>query len=174
MGWSGAAWRTRLGLRWFVRGAAVLVGLANLVGVILWFVGGLYTLAGEGASLVEALPSVLVTLIAALATSQIVLRIFELPGRGLSHRYGAVVASFCLGGAGMGELLGWLFVLDGTLGAGTFADTVAEGPAILLAALVYAFLPGLVGAVFGLVFGLAEGLILGLPLAAALGALSDD
>jgi hypothetical protein len=121
-----------------VRVVAVCVGLANLVGVIVWWVGGLYTLAGEGASLGESLPSVLLTVMAALATSQIVIRIFDLPGRSFSYRYRMVVASFCLGGAIMGELLGWLFTLDGTLGAGTFADIVAEGPVILLGALMWA------------------------------------
>ncbi len=35
----GAAWTTGAALRWFVRVAAVLVGLANSVGVILWLVG---------------------------------------------------------------------------------------------------------------------------------------
>lgn len=151
-------------MRWFVRVAAVLVGLANLAGVILWFVGGLNTLAGEGASLGEALPATLVAVVAGLVTSRIVLRTFELPGRGFSHRYWVVVASFCLGGAIEGELLGWLFTLDGTLGAGTFANIVAEGPVVLLGALAWAFVPGLVGAVMGLAVGLAEGLVLALGL----------
>lgn len=85
---SGAARRT--GLRWFVRVAAVLAGLANLVGVVVWFVGGLYVLGGEGeSSLGEAIPSVIAAVLAGLLTSQIVLRAFELPGRGFWHRYGS-------------------------------------------------------------------------------------
>ncbi len=46
---SGAARTTGTGLRWFVRGAAVLVGLAGLVGVVV-FGGGLYVLGGESES----------------------------------------------------------------------------------------------------------------------------
>ena len=46
---SGAARTTRTGLSWFVRGAAVLVGLAGLVGVVV-FGGGLYVLGGESKS----------------------------------------------------------------------------------------------------------------------------
>ena len=104
-----AVWTARMRLRWLVRVAAVCVGLANVPAVILW-VGGLYVLGGEDASsLGEALPSVL----AGLATSQIVLKAFELPGRSFYYRYQVVVISACLGGVIMGGLLGWLFALDG-------------------------------------------------------------
>ncbi|MDP9479840.1 MAG: hypothetical protein M3R38_29965 [Actinomycetota bacterium] len=171
--WSGAAWTRRPGLRWFVLVAAVLGGLANLPVVILWVVGGLEVLAGAGASLGEILPSALIALIASLATSEIVLRVFELPGRSLGHRYGVVVASVCLGGVLMGAPLAVLYAIDGTLGA----DPTRSVYAILYAdpvALLGVVPVALIGAVFGLVIGLAEGLILGLPLAAALGALSDD
>ena len=74
----------------------------------------------------------------------------------------------------MGESLGWLFVLDGTLGAGTFASLLAEAPAVVLINLVWALVPGLVGAVFGLVIGLMEGLVLALPLAVAMRAPEDE
>jgi hypothetical protein len=47
---SGAAWTARPGRRWFVRGSAVLVGLASMVGVVAWWLGGLYVLDGEGES----------------------------------------------------------------------------------------------------------------------------
>jgi predicted Abi (CAAX) family protease len=123
---SGAARTTRTGLRWFVRVVAVLVGLANLSVVILWFVGGLYTLAGDGASLREALPSVLVTLIASVATSEIVLRVFELPGRSFTHRYKTVVMSMCLGGMVMGALLSVLYAIDGTMGADPSREFYAD------------------------------------------------
>jgi hypothetical protein len=175
----GAAWTTNMGPRWFVRVAAVLVGLANLVGVILWFVGGLRVLGGEStSSLQETLPAVIATIVASLATAQIAIGTFELPGRGFWHSYGVVVRSVCIGGMIEGGLLGWVFSLDGTLfpepllGSSGF---YAGHPLLLLADLARVLLgAGLVGAVIGLAVGLAEGLILGLPLAAALGALRDD
>lgn len=119
-----------------MRVAAVCVALANVPVVVLWLVGGLSVLAGEDASLGETVPSVLIAMVSGLATSQIVLRVFELPGRDFAHRYRVVVASFCIGGAVMGELLGWLFVLDGTLGAGTFATFLAEDLVVVLVNLV--------------------------------------
>ena len=101
----GATWRT--GLRWFVRAAAVIVALVNLSFVILWLVGGPYVLGGEDASsLGEALPCVLLAVIAGLVTSEIVLRVFELLGRGFLYRY-QVVISVCLGGAIEGGMLRW-------------------------------------------------------------------
>lgn len=149
---SSGATRTRTGLRWFVRVAAVLVGLANLPVVIVWVVGGLEVLAGAGASLGETLPTVLIAVIASLATSEIVLRVFELPGRSSGHRYGVVVTSVCLGGALMGAPLAVLYAIDGTLGA----DPTRSVYAILYAdplALLGAVPVALVGAVFGLVSG---------------------
>jgi hypothetical protein len=172
----GAAWTTRMRPRWFVRVAAVCVGLANLVAVILWFVGGLYILGGEDASsLGEALPSVLAAVVAGLATSQIVLRAFELPGRGFWHRYRVVVMSVCIGGAIMGGLLGWVFSVDGTLSPEPPPGVYAGDPLLLLGDVARVLLgAGLVGAVIGSAVGLAEGLVLGLPLAALVGALRDD
>jgi hypothetical protein len=166
---------TRPGLRWFVRVAATLIGLANLVGVVLWFVGGLYVLGGENASsLREALPSVTAAVLASLVTSQIVLRAFELPGRGFWHRYWVVVMSVCIGGMIEGGLLGWVFSMDGALFPEPPSGFYAEQPLLLLGDLAYGLLVGLFGAVIGLVIGLAERLVLGLPLAAVLGALRDE
>ena len=88
---SGAAWTSRPGLRWFVRGAAVLVGLACMVGMVAWWVGGLYYLGGEGgSSLLEAAPSVIAAVPAGLLTAEkIVLRAFEIcPGAATGNRYG--------------------------------------------------------------------------------------
>jgi hypothetical protein len=178
----GATWTPRPGVRWFVRVAAIVVGLANLVGVILWLVGGLYVLGGESeSSLREAVPSVTAAVVASLVTSQIVLRGFELPERGFWHRYGVVVMSVCIGGAIEGAMLAWVFSLDGTLfpeappGSPFFNP---GGPLLLLAQLAnVAWVligAGLVGAIMGVALGLAEGLVLGLPLAAVLGALRDN
>ena len=151
----------------------MLAGLANLVGVVVWFVGGLYVLGGEGeSSLQEAVPSAIAAVLAGLLTSQIVLGAFELPGRGFWHRYGVVVMSVGMGGAIEGAMLGWVLSLDGTLfpeaPPGFYEDPVAS-----LGALLYILLVGLFSGGIGFVAGLAEGLVLALPLAAALGAFSD-
>ncbi len=68
----------RLGL--FVRVAAVCAALVNLVLQIRWG-GGLGTLAGDGASIWDAVPSALLAVISGLMTAQIVLWGFDLPGR---------------------------------------------------------------------------------------------
>src|SRR3712207_5080462 len=112
----GATWRTRMGLRWFIRAAAVFVALVNLSLVILWLVGGFYVLGGEDAStLGEAVPSLLLAVIAGLVTSEIVLRVFELLWRGFLYRYQVVVISVCLGGAIEGGVLTLLYATDGTM-----------------------------------------------------------
>lgn len=172
---SGAAWTTRSGLRWFVRGAAVLVGLASMVGVVVWWVGGLYVLGGESASsLREAVPSAISAVAAGLLTAEISLRAFDLPGRGFGHRYMIVVASVCIGGAIEGAMLGWVFSLDGTLFPESApGDYAGETGRLVADTGVLLFGAGMVGAVMGLVAGLAGGLILGLPLAKLLGALSE-
>jgi hypothetical protein len=173
---SGAAWTTRPGLRWFVRGSAILVGLASMVGVVVWWIGGLYGLGGVGeSSLREAVPYVIAAVAAGLLTSEIVLRAFDLPGRDFWHRYGVVVVSVCIGGAIEGGLLGWVFSLDGTLFPEPPPGLYAGDPLGLLGDLAWALLAGgSVGAVMGLVAGLAAGLVLGVPLAKLLGALSDE
>ncbi len=173
---SGARWTRRLGLSWFVRVTAVLVALAGVVGVVVWFVGGLYVLGGESeSSWREAIPSVIAAVSAGLLTSQIVLRAFELPGRGFGQRYGVVVMSVCIGGAIEGAMLGWVFSWDGTLFPEVPPGFYAGDPLGLLGDLVLVLLgAGLVGAVMGMVAGLAAGLLLGVPLAKLLGAFSDE
>ena len=87
-----------------------------MIGVVVWDAGGLYVLGGESASsLRKAIPSVMAAVLAGLLTSQIVLRVFGLPGRGFWHRYWVVVMSVCMGGAIEGAMLAWVFSLDGTL-----------------------------------------------------------
>jgi hypothetical protein len=168
----GAALTTRPGLRWFVRGSAVLVGLAGMVGVVAWWVGGLYVLGGEGeSSLREAVPSVLAAVAAGLLTSEIVLRAFDLPGRDFGLRYGVVVVSVCVGGAIEGAMLGCVFSLDGTLFPEVPPGASAADPLGLVRVSLGS---GLVGAVFGLVVGLMVGMALGLPLARLLGAFPDE
>jgi hypothetical protein len=168
----GAALTTRPGLRWFVRGSAVLVGLAGMVGVVAWWVGGLYVLGGEDeSSLREAVPSVLAAVAAGLLTSEIVLRAFDLPGRDFGHRYGMVVVSVCIGGAIEGAMLGLVFSLDGTLFPEMPPGTFVADPLGLVGVSLGS---GLVGAVIGLVVGLAAGVVLGLPLAKLLGSLPDE
>jgi hypothetical protein len=169
MPWSGTA-LARPGLRWFVRSVAVLVGLASMVGVVAWWVGGLYVLGGEGgSSLREAVPSVIAALAAGLLTAEIVLRAFDLPGRDFGHRYVVVAFSVCIGGAIEGAMLGWVFSLDGTL----FPEAASPGAfaADPLGLLGVSLGSGVVGAVLGLAVGLAVGLVLGFPLAAVLGSL---
>jgi hypothetical protein len=100
--------------------------------------------------------------------SEIVLRAFDLPGRGFWHRYGVVLASVCVGGAIEGAMLGWVFSLDGTL----FPEmSPGSTPADPLGMLGVSLGSGVVGAVLGLVVGLAGGLVLGFPLVAVLGSL---
>ena len=171
----GAAWTTRIGPRGFVRAVAVLVGLANLVGVIAWFVGGLRVLGGEAASsLVEALPSVIAAVVAGLLTSRIALQALGSAGRGFRRRYEVAVMSVCVGGAIEGGMLGWVFAVDGTLFPEAPPEFYAREPLLLLAHLTLSLPAAFVGAGMGLAVGLAEGLVLALPLAAALGALRYD
>ncbi len=72
-----------------------------------------------------------------------------------------------------GELLGWLWTLDGTLGAGTFADVLSQDTPVVLATFADALLSGLVGAVIGLVVGLVEGLMVAFPLASVFGSFGE-
>ena len=169
---SGATWTMRPGLRWFVRGSAVLVGLACMVGVVAWWVGGLYVLGGGGgSSLLEAVPSATAAVLAGLLTAEIVLRAFELPGRDFGHRYGIVLASVCIGGAIEGAMLGCVFSLDGTLFPEMPPGSTVADPLGLVGVSLGS---GAVGAVIGLVVGLALGVVLGLLLAPLLGAFPDE
>jgi hypothetical protein len=142
--------------------AAVLVGLANLAALSLWF--GDPAAMREDTSWVVSVAPALVAVIAGLATSEVALRAFELPGRTFSQRYRIAVISVCLGGAMMGAPLSMQFAIDGTLGAEPSLAPYAD-PTVLLGALLSVLPVGVVGATFGLVIGLAEGLVLGCPLA---------
>jgi hypothetical protein len=75
---------------------------------------------------------VIAAVVTGLLTSEIVLRAFELPGRGFWHRYWVVVVSECIGGALEGGLLGWVFAMDGTLVPEMPPGTYAEEPLRLL------------------------------------------
>ncbi len=149
--------------RWFIRSAAVLVGLVNLV-VLAHFFGGspaLPTGLNWGAvSLREATPYMLAAVVAGLVVAEVALRRFErLSGFGryvfferLSHLHAGIVAAVCSGGALMGFLLSAVLVFRAS-------DNVGIG-------LTFA---GFYGALFGAVLGAVEGLLLAPPLAAILG-----
>jgi hypothetical protein len=164
-------WTTGPGLRWFVRATAVLVGLANLAALPLWF--GDPNALRDDTSSGEVLVPVIATLIAGLATSEIVLRVFGVPGRTFFYRYSVVATSVSLGGAIMGFPLSVQFAIDGTLGVDPPPSLYAD-PFALLAAVVSTLPVGLVGAAFGLVIGMAEGLVLAFPLASVLGVLRSE
>ena len=123
-------------------------------------------------SLREAVPSAIAAVLTVLLTSEIVLRAFDLPGRGFWHRYGVVVASVCIGGAIEGAMLGCVFSLDGSL----FPEAVSPGALATdpLGLVGVSLGSGAVGAVIGLMVGLVVGVALGLPLAPLLGALPDE
>jgi hypothetical protein len=159
------------GVRWFVRVSAVIVGLANLAALPLWF-GNPFTLRDD-TNFAEAITPLLIAVIAGLTSSEVCLRRFDLPGRSFIHRYWIVVVSVCLGGALMGAPLAVQFTIDGTLAADPPPGSLS-GPIPLLVAVVETLPYGLIGAAFGVVIGLMEGLVLALPLAAALGMLHDD
>ena len=149
--------------RGFVRLAAVLVGLTNLV-VLAHFFGGnpaLPTGVSWGdVSVRDAAPSVLAAIVAGLVASEVALRGFDrLAAFGrfvffekISHRHAGVVGAVCLGGALMGFLLSALLVFR-------VSDSVGFG-------LTFA---GFYGALFGAVLGAVEGLLLAPPLAVILG-----
>jgi hypothetical protein len=159
------------GLRWLVRISAVVLGLANLAALPLWF-SNPFTLRDD-TNFVEATTPLLIAVMAGLAISEVCLRIFDLPGRSFVHRYWIVVVSVCLGGALMGAPLSVQFTIDGTLTADPPPGSLA-GPIPLLAAIVATLPYGVIGAAFGLVIGFMEGLVLALPLAYMLGLLHED
>ena len=166
--------------RWFVRTAAVLVGLANLV-VLAHFFGGepalpMGAVRGE-VSPREAIPPVLAAVAAGFAAAEVAIKRFDRMsafGRyvffeKLSHRRAGIVGTVCLGGALMGILLGALLVLQGPPdNMGTMTHTEQAAISLLSASVTGAY-----GAMFGGVLGAIEGLILAPPLAAILGGLDD-
>jgi hypothetical protein len=166
------------GARWFVRAAAVIVGLINLRAFVWWFgypsEGDGSWLLGDGVSFLDALPSVLAVLVAALATSELVLRRSgrDIVSEDYALRCAAAFGALCIGGALAGGLLAALWAVDGTM----FADPPAgyfSSPANLLGAMVGSLPVGVLGAAVGGLFGLLEGAVLAFPLAAILGRFGD-
>ena len=166
--------------RWFVRTAAVFVGLANLV-VLAHSFGGEPALpmgaVREEFSPREAIPPVLAAVVAGLVAAEVAIRRFDLMsafGRyvffeKLSHRHAGIAGAVCLGGALMGILLGALLVLHGppyNMGMTTHTEQAAIS-------LLSASVTGAYGAMFGGVLGATEGLILAPLLAAILGGFDD-
>ncbi|MEJ7871979.1 MAG: hypothetical protein WKF67_06945, partial [Rubrobacteraceae bacterium] len=137
----------------FVRTAAVLVGMANVL--VIGDPRGVFSADGP------PLPGTfLLAMVAGLVASEIVLRIGSPAlSSGFFARYGITVLGLCLGGAILGGLSMALGVLTGSGAQGS-------GWGIpVYAALAY----GLIAAVVGGVMGALEGLILAFPLAAILG-----
>jgi ABC-type glycerol-3-phosphate transport system permease component len=168
-------WLERVGPRWFVRVVAVSVGLANLV-VLVHLFGGYSPDPSrtvweditrksmwEGVTLNEALAPVLVAVLSALATSEIVLRAF---GRSVfserfDQRYAAAAFGVCLGGALMGASLAAVLIFQGSLGSSYMLAPAQRIPAALYTSVL--------GYVIGGVLGFLEGMILAYPLAHILG-----
>ena len=140
----------------FVRAAAVLVGLANVL-----VIGDPRGVIGEDGP--PLLGTFLLAAVAGLVASEIVLRLGRPALSGAFFaRYGLTVLGMCLGGAAFGGLsiaVGVLASQPGTQDAGP------EVALALYAALAY----GLIAAVVGGVLGVLEGLVLGVPMAAILG-----
>ncbi len=150
------------GVRWFVRATAVVVGLANLRAFAWWFgypgEGDGSWLLGDGVSFVDALPSLLAAVVAALATSELVLRRAgrNVVSKDYALRCAAALGALCIGGALAGGLLAALWAVDGTM----FADPPAGyfmSPANLIGAMVVSLPVGVLGAAVGGFFGFLEG-----------------
>jgi hypothetical protein len=161
--------------RWFVRGVAVLVGLANLF-VLVHLFGGYSPDPSrtvweditrmsmwEDVTLNQALAPVLVTVLSGLAISEVVLWGFrrDLFSERFDQRYVATATAVCLGGALMGALLAGVFVLQGALGSTYMLTPAQRVPAALYTSIL--------GVMYGGGLGLVEGLILAYPLAHTLG-----
>ncbi len=175
---AGATRTPGLGVRWFVRAAATVVGLANLRAFVWMFgypgEGAGFWLLGDGVSFVDALPSVLAVLLAALATSELILRRAgrDIVSGDYARRCTAAFRALCVGGALAGGLLAGLWVFDGTVGAAPPAVDFSS-PANVLGALRESLPSALFGAVVGAVLGVLEGAVLAFPLAAILGRFGD-
>ncbi len=157
----------RAGTRWFTRVLAVLVGLANLVVVGIYMFSFLYPSSTVWAevTLNRALVPVLVVVLSALATAEIVPRIFrrELSSERFGQRYGAAAAGVLLGMALMGGLLAAVVALQ------AFADE----PLTLAVLVTSVVSTSFYGVVVGGMLGLVEGVVLALPLAHILGRFSN-
>ena len=153
----------RAGPRWFLRGVAVLVGLANLVVVGIRMFGLLYpsSTVWEEVTLNEALAPVLVAVLSGLATAEILPRVFrrELSSERFGQRYGAVVLGVLVGMALMGGLLAAVFALQ----------ALANEPLTLAVLVASVVSTSFYGVVVGGMLGLVEGVVLAFPLAYILG-----
>jgi len=111
----GASGTGRRRFTTFVRLAAVLIGLANLT-ALAWLIEGDSPFWREDTVWNQALP-VLAAVIAGLATSELVLRLFKRPAlsENFFHRYAIGVFAVCLCGTLMGGLLAAMLGLDGAL-----------------------------------------------------------
>ena len=143
----------------FVRGAAVLVGVANISACVL--IGSSDDLLGDFAS-PEMRPYLLLYAlfgaVAGLLTAEILLKLSRraLLRSGFFTRYAAMMLGTCVGGA----LTGALFLVTSSL---IFSGFSAGVPAYWLLLDIFAF------GVYAGLFGLLEGVLVGLPLAAILG-----
>ncbi|QIN78644.1 hypothetical protein GBA65_09045 [Rubrobacter marinus] len=141
--------------RWFVRTAAVLVGLANLVVLAHLFGGNPALPTGVSwteVSVPRVAPYVLAAVAAGLVAAEAEIRWLD----GLSYPRAGVVGAVCLGGALMGFLFSAVLVLR-------TSDSVGLG-------LTFA---GFGGVLFEAVLGAVEGLLLAPPLVATLGRLGN-
>jgi hypothetical protein len=129
---------------------------------------------GDRVSFLDALPSVLAVLVAALATSELVLRRSgqNIVSEHYALRYAAALGALCIGGALAGGLLAALWAVDGTMAADP-PPGYFYSPANLLGAIVGSLPVGVLGAGVGGFFGLLEGAVLAFPLAAILGRFGD-
>ncbi len=161
--------------RWFVRLAAVIVGLANLLVLVQFFGGNPVLPTGvfwEAVSLRGAIPPMFAAVLAGLVASEVALRRLDrLSAFGrfvffekLSHLHAGVVGTVCLGGALMGVLLGAMLVLQGPLSNTVPLGALEQAAVALLSTSITSFYGALAGAVLGAV----EGLLLASPLAAIL------
>ena len=165
MGLRGAAWATRGRTRWFVRAAALVVGLANLA-VLAHFAGANPALpkgvAWSEVSFYDALAPTLAVVLASWATAETILRRVRRNAVPIRSRplFWVVVEGMCLGGFVVGVLLSAVFVFQSPLMDGHATTTLQR---ILLA-----MFAGIQVGTLGAALGLFESLILAYPLAKAL------
>ncbi len=139
---------------------AVSVGLASLA-VMVGLFGEFPALMAKNL-IIEAFPTVLAAVIAGLAASKIVVRVFGPSALAESCflRYAVAVGAVCIGAVFIGLMLTIIFVLSGTV------DTI--GSLTLLQRIATVLIASFYGVYCGAMVGLIEGLILALPLAGGL------